>query len=75
MANIGGVYFLHFLPKTPLSASKLQFLFKKSIFVGFRGNIAVLRHLELFLEKSEESRPPLSLKNKGGLLSDIFLYH
>jgi len=25
-----------------------------------------------FLEKSEESRPPLKLKNDGGLLSGIF---
>ena len=35
--------------------------------------LAVLRHLEGFLEKSEESRPPLKLKNNGGLLSAIFL--
>ena len=35
--------------------------------------IAVLRHLEGFFEKSEESRPPLKLKNNGGLLSIIFL--
>ena len=35
--------------------------------------IAVLRVLEGFLDKSEESRPPLKLKNNGGLLSDIFL--
>ena len=59
MANFGGVYFLHFFPKTTLNASKLQFLFKKSTFVGFRGKIAVLRHLDGFLAKSEESRPPL----------------
>ena len=26
-----------------------------------------------FFEKMEESRPPLKLKNNGGLLSDIFL--
>ena len=32
-----------------------------------------LRHLECFFEKMEESRPPLKLKNNGGLLSDIFL--
>ena len=32
--------------------------------------LAVLRHLEGFLEKSEESR---KLKNNGGLLSAIFL--
>ena len=35
--------------------------------------LVVLRHLEGFLEKSEESRPPLKLKNNGGLLSAIFL--
>ena len=34
--------------------------------------IAVLRHLEGFFEKSEESRPPLKLKNNGGLLSITF---
>ena len=34
--------------------------------------IEVLRHFEGFFEKSEESRPPLKLKNNGGLLSDIF---
>ena len=34
--------------------------------------IAILRHLEWFLEKMEESRPPLKLKNNGGLLSAIF---
>ena len=31
-----------------------------------------MRHLEWFFEKMEESRPPLKLKNNGGLLSDIF---
>ena len=35
--------------------------------------LAVLRHLEGFLEKSEESRPPEKLINNGGLLSAIFL--
>ena len=34
--------------------------------------IAVLRHLEGFFEKREESRPPLKLKNNGGQLSSIF---
>ena len=33
---------------------------------------AVLRDLEFFFEKMEESRPPLKLKNNGGLLSAIF---
>ena len=31
-----------------------------------------LRHSEWFLAKMEESRPPLKLKNNGGLLSAIF---
>ena len=35
--------------------------------------IAVLRHFEGFVEKSEESRPPEKLKNNGGPLSMIFL--
>ena len=72
MANFGGIYFLPFFPKTTLSASKWQFLEKISTFVGFRGKIAVLRHLEDFLGKMEESRPPLKLKYNGGLLSAIF---
>ena len=29
------------------------------VFMGFTGKIAVLRHLHGFLEKTEESRPPL----------------
>ena len=33
---------------------------------------AVLRDLECFFKKTEESRPPLKLKNNGGLLSAIF---
>ena len=48
---------------------KMVISLKKSTFspeMGFRGKIAVLRHLEGFLEKSEESR------NNLGLLSDIF---
>ena len=42
LAILGGIYFLPFFPKITLSASKWQFLEK---IVGFRGNIAVLRHL------------------------------
>ena len=38
----------------------------------FCQEIAVLRHLEWFFGKIIESRPPLKLKNNGGLLSDIF---
>ena len=33
---------------------------------------AVLRDFECFFEKMAESRPPLKLKNNGGLLSAIF---
>ena len=74
-----GVYFLHFFPKTPLNALKWQFLKKYQLLALFgvlevkMQFLAVLRHLEGFLEKSEESRPPLKLKNNGGLLSAIFL--
>ena len=64
-----GVYFLPFFQKTTLSASKWQFFEK---IVDFRGNIAVLRHLQGFLEKSEESRPPLKWPILGGLLSSLF---
>ena len=42
--------------------------------IRFRGKIAIKRHLEGFLEKSEEIRIPLKLKNNWGLLSDIFLH-
>ena len=42
LAILRGVYCLPFFPKITLSASKWQFLEK---IVGFRGNIAVLRHL------------------------------
>ena len=74
-----GVYFLHFSPKIPLNALKWQFLKKYQLLALFgvlevkMQFLAVLRHLEGFLEKSEESRPPLKLKNNGGLLSAIFL--
>ena len=70
-----GVYFLHFCPKNPLRPSKLQFYPLKPskwLEVDIFQQIAVLRHLEWFLEKIEESRPPLKLKNNGGLLSNIF---
>ena len=70
-----GVYFLHFCPKNPLRPSKLQFYPLKPskwLEVDIFQQIAVLRHLEWFLEKIEESRPPLKLKNNGGLLSAIF---
>ena len=40
--------------------------------MGFRGTIAVLRHLEWFLEKMAESRPPKIGHFRGGLLSVIF---
>ena len=53
-----GVYFLQFFPKTTLSALKLQFVEKYLLLAIFRvleGKIAVLRVLEGFLDKSEES--------------------
>ena len=69
------VYFLDFCPKNLLRPSKLQFYPLKPskwLEVDIFQQIAVLRHLEWFLEKIEESRPPLKLKNNGGLLSSIF---
>ena len=42
------------------------------VIMDFRGKIAVLRHLEWFLVKSEESRPPLKWPILGGLLSSLF---
>ena len=59
MANFGGVYFLPFFPKTPLSASKLQFYLRNPQKLIFFQEIAILRHLEWFLEKMAESKPPL----------------
>ena len=59
--------------KNPLKCLKTAISVSFRPFGGFRGKIAVLRHLEGFFEKSEESRPPLKLKNNGGLLSDIFI--
>ena len=70
-----GVYFLHFCPKITLRPSKLQFYPLKPskwLEVDIFQQIAVLRVLEGFLDKSEESRPRLKLKNNGGLLSAIF---
>ena len=69
------IYFLHFCPKNPLRPSKLQFYPlkpSKLLEVDVFQKIAVLRHLEWLLEKSEESRPPLKLKKNVGLLSAIF---
>ena len=39
----------------------------------FCQEIVVLRPLEWYFEKNKESRPPLKLKNNGGLLSGILL--
>ena len=58
--------------KNPSKCVKKAISLKISTFSHFRGKIAVLRHLEGFLEKMSESRPPLKLKNNGGLLSEIF---
>ena len=55
---------------TPFKIEKYLLL---AILRVLEGKIAVLRVLEGFFDKSEESRPPLKLKNNGGLLSDIFL--
>jgi len=55
----------------PLSASKLlkTAILHLKLRIGLKVDIlleiAILRHLEGFLEKSEESRPPLKLKNNG----------
>ena len=43
------------------------------VIMGFTGKIAVLRHLDGFLAKSEESRSPLKWPILGGLLSSLFL--
>ena len=45
---------------------------QKGLKVDIFKEIAILRHLECFLGKSEENRPHLQLKNNRGLLSDIF---
>ena len=55
-----------------LKTAILPLKLKNGLKVEFFEEIAILRHLEWILEKSEESRPPLKLKNNGGLLSDIF---
>ena len=49
------LYFLTFFQKTTLSASNWQFLEK---IVDFRGNIAVLRHLQGFWKKMKKVEPP-----------------
>ena len=71
---IEGIYFLNFFPKILLNALKWQFLKKYQLLALFgvlevkMQFLVVLRHLEGFLEKSEESRPPPKLKNNGGFL-------
>ena len=58
LAILGGFYFHHFFPKTPVSASNVHYyLYNPQSFK----EIAILRHLRVVLEKSEESRPPLKL--------------
>ena len=50
-----------------------MFTFAYLAFVDFRfPKNEVLRQLECFFGKMAESRPPLKLKNNGGLLSAIF---
>ena len=45
---------------------------QKGLKVDIFKEIAILRHLEWFLEKMEESRPPLFFNFRGGLLSSFF---
>ena len=71
--NFRGGLLSSLFSKNPLKCLKTAISVSFRPFGGFRGKIAVLRHLEGFFEKSEESRPPLKLKNNGGLLSIIFL--
>ena len=64
------------------NVSKVRYIFLKSKLYDNSKNYfskilglapcLVLRPLEWFFEKIKESRPPLKLKNNGGLLSDIF---
>ena len=56
-------YFLHFFPKTTLSASKWQKdpAGQWRAYIPNLKEIVILRHLEWFFEKSEESRLPQNL--------------
>ena len=58
------------MPQTAIFSLKPQKRLKIDIF-RLKMQFEALRH---FLDKSEEIRPPLKLKNNGGLLSSIFLY-
>ena len=55
-----GIYLLPFFQKTPPSASK-------PTKIDFFKEIAILRHLEWFLEKNEENSPPPKMANFGGV--------
>ena len=68
---LDGVYFLYFFPKTTFSASKLQFLFKKSTFVGFRGEIEVWDTYSGFCKKVKKVDPPKLVILGGVLLSSL----
>ena len=71
--NFRGGLLSSLFSKNPFKCLKTAISVSFRPFRGFRGKIAVLRHLEGFFEKSEENRPPLKLKNNGCLLSIDFL--
>ena len=64
----GGLLSFIFSKKNHSQCLKLNFAI---LDFGLQKN-AVLRDSEWFFEKMEKSRPPLKLKNSGGLLSAIF---
>ena len=58
--------------KGVLAPKKAVFRAKNRLKTAENGDFHLLSILECFFEKMEESRPPLKLKNNGGLLSAIF---
>ena len=67
-------HFLIFFQKTTPSASKWQKdpAGQWRAYIPNLKEIVILRHLEWFFEKSEESRPHQNWPFKGGLLSSLF---
>ena len=63
-SSLEGVYFLHIFSKNSSKCFKTAILPLKPTTIDFLKEIAILRHLEWFLEKSKEIIPPLKLKNK-----------
>ena len=55
-----------------LAPQKAIFRAKNRLKTAENGDFHLLSVLECFFLKMEESRPPLKLKNNGGLLSAIF---